>query len=57
MWVAVKDEQIPGVFNQEVSDFYKDYVFGLNISLTPIDLSKNAKRDSTYGKKTKIFHF
>lgn len=52
----MKDEQIPGVFNQAVSDFYEDCVLELYISVTLIDLSENAKRDSTYGKKTKIFH-
>lgn len=56
MLISVKDEQIPGVFNQAVSDFYEDHVFELYISLTLIDMSKNSKGDSTYGKKTKIFH-
>lgn len=52
----MKDEQIPGVSNQTVSDFYEDCVFELCISVTLTALSENAKRDSIYGKKTKIFH-
>lgn len=56
MLISVKDEQIPGVFNQAVSDFYEDCVFELYTSLTLIELSKMLRETAHVARKQRFFH-